>query len=111
MGEDDERERGQIDMQAKFHSFIFLLAVLFAGSAVYAGPSDSREKSPSEVGRFQLFQGNYISIDLKRQQTSTHTGIFLIDTKTGTVKLYLNKIDEQGRYIETWLPTDLQPEK
>jgi hypothetical protein len=61
--------------------------------------------------RCQLFQGNYISIDLKRQQTSSHTGIFLIDTKTGTVKRYLNKIDEQGRYIETWLPTDLQPEK
>jgi len=61
--------------------------------------------------RFQLFQGNYISIDLKRQQTSSHAGIFLIDTKTGTVKRYLNKIDEPGRYIETWLPTDLQPEK
>jgi len=98
-------------MGVRFHSFIFLVAIVFAGSAVYAGPSDSTEKSSSEIGRFQLFQGNYISIDLKRQQTSSHTGIFLLDTKTGTVKRYLNKIDEQGRYIETWLPTDIQLEK
>jgi hypothetical protein len=101
----------EISMGAKLQSFIFLFAIVFAGGAVYAASSDSKEKSYSEVGRFQLFQGNYISIDLKRQQTSPHTGIFLIDTKTGTVKRYLNKIDEQGRYIETWLPTDLQPEK
>ncbi|HXX34917.1 MAG TPA: hypothetical protein VEM15_10650, partial [Thermodesulfobacteriota bacterium] len=66
-------------MRVKFCSFIFLLAVILAGSAGYAGSTDPREKSSSEVGRFQLFQGNYISIDLKRQQTSTHTGIFLLD--------------------------------
>lgn len=107
----DEIRKEEIDMGVKFHSFIFLLAIVFAGSAVYAGPPDSKEKSSSEVGRFQLFQGNYISIDLKRQQTSSHMGIFLLDTKTGVVKRYLNKIDEQGKYIETWLPTDLQPEK
>ncbi len=111
MGKYDEIRKEEIDMGIKFHSFIFLLAIVFAGSAVYAGPPDSKEKSSSEVGRFQLFQGNYISIDLKRQQTSSHMGIFLLDTKTGVVKRYLNKIDEQGKYIETWLPTDLQPEK
>ena len=98
-------------MQVKLYSFILLLAFVLAGSVAYAGPSDPKEKSSSEVGRFQLFQGNYISIDLKRQQTSTHTGVFLLDTKTGAVKRYVNKIDEQGKYIETWLPTDLQPEK
>jgi hypothetical protein len=111
LGKDDEMEKEEINMRVRFHSVILLLAVLFAGSAVYAGPPDSKDKSSSEIGRFQLFQGNYISIDLKRQQTSSHTAIFLLDTKTGTVKRYLNKIDEQGRYIETWLPTDLQPEK
>ena len=104
-------EKEGIDMRVKIHSFIFLFAVVLAGSTVYAGPSDSKEKASSEIGRFQLFQGNYISIDLKRQQTSSHTGISLIDTKRGTVKRYLNKIDEQGRCRETWLPTDLQPEK
>jgi hypothetical protein len=104
-------EKEEISMGAKLHSFIFLLAIVFAGSAVYAGASDSKDKTHSEVGRFQLFQGNYVSIDIKRQQTSSHTGIFLIDTQTGTVKRYLNKIDEQGRYIETWLPTDIQSEK
>jgi hypothetical protein len=104
-------EKEEINMGVKFHSFIFLLAIVFAGSAVYAESSASKDKAYSEVGRFQLFQGNYISIDLKRQQTSSHTGIFLLDTKTGMVKRYLNKIDEQGRYIETWLPTDIQSEK
>jgi len=104
-------EKGEINMGVKFHSFIFLLAIVFAGSTVYAGSSDSKEGCSSEIGRYQLFQGNYISIDLKRQQTSPHTGIFLLDTKTGTVKRYLNKIDEQGKYIETWLPTDIQLEK
>lgn len=104
-------EKEEISMGAKLHSFIFLLAIIFAGSAVYAQSSDSKDKTYSEVGRFQLFQGNYVSFDIKKQQTSSHTGIFLLDTKTGTVKRYVNKIDEQGRYIETWLPTDIQSEK
>ncbi|MFZ6016206.1 MAG: hypothetical protein ACOYU0_01070 [Nitrospirota bacterium] len=76
-------------------------------NVVYAETSTS----DSDVGRYQLFQGTYTSTDLKRQETSTHVGIFLLDTKTGKVKRYVNKIDEQGKYIETWLPTELTPEK
>lgn len=61
----------------------------------------------SETGRFQLFQGNYTTFDLKRKETYVHQAVFLLDSQTGEVKRYINKIDEEGRYIETWLPTDL----
>ncbi|MBI5893364.1 MAG: hypothetical protein HZB79_06910 [Deltaproteobacteria bacterium] len=92
-------------MRLRLYLLIIISTLVMKGGEVYA------ESSDSEVGRYQLFQGNYTSIDLRRQQTSTHTGIFLIDTKTGKVKRYLNKIDEEGRYIETWVTTDLPMEK
>jgi hypothetical protein len=61
-----------------------------------------------EIGRYQLFQGMFTTLDLKyRQASSTHNAVFLLDTVTGVVKRYVNRIDEDGRYIETWLTTDL----
>ena len=81
---------------------------MFTAGAVFAQSSPPSKGKEGEVGRYQLFQGTYTSIDLKRQQTATHAGVFLIDTKTGEVKRYLNKIDEQGTYIETWMPTETQ---
>lgn len=86
---------------------VIILTLLVSTILVSAEPAITN----FDLGRYQLFQGNYKSIDLKRQQTSTHTGIFLVDTKTGKVKRYLNKIDEQGRYIETWVQTELPVEK
>jgi hypothetical protein len=61
----------------------------------------------NDINRFQLFQGEYTSFDLKRKETNVHQAVFLLDSRTGEVKRYINKIDENGRYIETWLPTDL----
>ena len=63
--------------------------------------------SCNDTGRFQLFQGEYTTFDLKRKETNVTQAVFLIDSRTGEVKRYINKIDENGRYIETWLPTDL----
>ena len=83
--------------------FLMIMGLVLAGW-VLAKPASARDLE--EVGRYQLFQGSYTSIDLKRQQTATHAGVFLIDTKTGKVKRYLNKIDEQGNYIETWVTTE-----
>lgn len=97
-------------MRARFFFFILCSMILLGGS-VHGQSASTKGAEDSEIGRYQLFQGNYTSIDLKRQQTSTHTGIFLIDTKTGKVKRYLNKIDEEGKYIETWVPTELPAEK
>jgi len=65
-------------------------------------------KQPLEIGRYQLFQGTFTTLDLKYSQaSSTHNAVFLLDTATGQVKRYSNRIDEDGRYIETWLPTDV----
>lgn len=65
-------------------------------------------RSVQEIGRYQLFQGTYTTLDLKyRQASSTHNAVFLLDTATGQVKRYVNRIDEDGHYIETWLPTDI----
>jgi len=60
-----------------------------------------------DIGRFKLFQGEYTTFDLKRKETNVSQAVFLLDTQTGEVKRYINKIDENGHYIETWLPTDL----
>lgn len=61
----------------------------------------------AESGRYQLFQGSYTTFDLKRKETYISQAVFLLDSQTGEVKRYVNKVDEEGRYIETWLPTDV----
>ena len=64
-------------------------------------------KTGTEIGRYQLFQGSYTTFDLKRKETYVHQGVFLLDSVTGQVRRYINKIDEDGRYIETWVTTEL----
>lgn len=64
----------------------------------------------AESGRYQLFQGSYTTFDLKRKETYVSQAVFLLDSQTGEVKRYVNKVDEEGRYIETWLPTDVTTE-
>lgn len=71
----------------------------------------SAEAKEGDDGRYQLFQGTYTTFDLKRQQTSTSSAIFLIDTRTGKVKRYVNRVDEDGKYVEIWLPTETAVEK
>ncbi len=93
----------------KFFVLILILFSFLATSSLGFAQSDvSKETRGSSIGRYQLFQGTYSSYDLRRQQTSTHAGIFLLDTQTGKVKRYLNKIDEEGKYIETWVPTETE---
>jgi len=92
-------------------SFIIIICfILLMGSIVCAENPVSKDAC-SDIGRYQLFQGTYKTFDLKSQEGTTSTGIFLIDTKTGTVKRYLNKIDADGKYIETWVSTEVQQEK
>lgn len=86
---------------------VLLLIVTLSSSALHANEAGAVRSQ--EIGRFQLFQGEYTTYDLKRQQTSTTTAVFMIDTATGSVKRYVNRIDEDGRYTETWVPTDLAP--
>ena len=70
-------------------------------------PTPGEAGTCNDTGRFQLFQGEYTTFDLKRKETNVTQAVFLLDSRTGEVKRYINKIDENGRYIETWLPTDL----
>jgi len=83
---------------------LFLLIVSFV---ILSSPVKAAAAPSHESGRFSLFQGSYTTFDLKRKETYVHQAVFLLDTQTGEVKRYINKIDENGRYIETWLPTDL----
>jgi len=83
------------------------LALLVVPFAAFANSSKAAGTSSSDSGRYSLFQGSYTTFDLKRKETYVHQAVFLLDTQTGEVKRYINKIDENGRYIETWLPTDL----
>jgi len=90
---------------------ILLVGAFFIsmGNISFAQSPKALPGNSSEVGRYQLFQGTYTTFDLRRQETSLSQGIFLIDTKTGKVSRYVNRIDPQGKYIETWLPTDVTP--
>lgn len=83
---------------------LFLLIVSFA---TLSSPIKAVAAPSHDPGRYSLFQGSYTTFDLKRKETYVHQAVFLLDTQTGEVKRYINKIDENGRYIETWLPTDL----
>lgn len=88
--------------------WILMIFTFLGGGISFAQSAPPSKGKEGDVGRYQLFQGTYTSIDIKRQQTSTHAGVFLIDTKTGQVKRYLNKIDTEGKYIETWVPTETE---
>ncbi len=94
------------------HIFTALVVVTaMTASTLYAADNSGSKENfnvSRDVGRYQLFQGSYTTLDLKyRQSYSAHSAVFLLDTATGNVKRYVNKIDEDGRYIETWLPTEV----
>jgi hypothetical protein len=91
-------------MRIRIFYLLMTLSFLIGGNCF----AESVPAPKGDIGRYQLFQGTYTSIDIKRQQTSTHAGVFMIDTKTGQVKRYLNKIDAEGKYIETWVPTETE---
>lgn len=92
----------------RYYGMIGVCITLLALPIVsFANPGKAAVTSCSDCGRYALFQGNYTTFDLKRKETNVSQAVFLLDTQTGEVKRYINKIDENGLYIETWLPTDL----
>jgi len=94
--------------------FTGLVVAAISASTSFAAESSGSKENVSvsrDIGRYQLFQGSYTTIDLKYRQTSSgFSAVFLLDTATGNVKRYVNRIDEDGRYIETWLPTEVTPQ-
>jgi hypothetical protein len=98
-------------MKRLITSLVFVVLSTSTVSAIETATQKEAARIAQEIGRYQLFQGQYTVYDLKRGGQSTTT-IFLIDTATGQVKRYINKIDEDGKYIESWVPTDTPiPEK
>jgi hypothetical protein len=84
-------------------------ALLVVPIMALINPGKATGASSPDAARYVLFQGSYTTFDLKRKETNLSQAVFLLDSHTGEVKRYINKIDENGVYIETWLPTDLPP--
>ncbi len=90
--------------------FLFCCLTIAVSSTANAESPGGKEAGCSGIGRYQLFHGEYKAFDQKSQQWIPSVGIFRIDTTTGEVKRYLNKIDVDGKYIETWQPTEVKIE-
>ncbi|KAF0143673.1 MAG: hypothetical protein FD156_2483 [Nitrospirae bacterium] len=91
--------------------FINIICFILLTGTIVCAENPVPKDTLYDIGRYQLFQGTYTTFDLKNGQSVTSNGVFLLDTKTGSVKRYLNKIDEDGSYIETWIPTEVQTKK
>jgi hypothetical protein len=92
---------------------MLVVMVLLATTAQASETSQAKKEKDLDIdfGRYQMFQGTYSTFDLRRSETYSSTSVFLIDTKTGQVRRYVNKIDTDGRYIEEWVATDRVQEK
>jgi hypothetical protein len=86
------------------------MATALIASTVHAADQPARN-GDADRGRYVLFQGTYSTFDLRRSETYTTTSVFLLDTRTGHVQRYVNKIDTDGRYIEEWVPTSRTQER
>jgi hypothetical protein len=86
---------------------VFVITFMTASTLCAAETAVQKEASriTQEIGRYQLFQGQYTVYDLKRGGQALTT-LFLIDTATGQVKRYVHKVEEDGRYTEIWVSTD-----
>ena len=88
-----------------------IVVTLLLASAAQGAEPVAKKETDIDAARFQLFQGTYSTFDLRRSETYSSTSVFLLDTRTGRVKRYVNKIDTDGRYIEEWVPTDRSQER
>lgn len=88
---------------------IVLLGVIFIIFCVSNNPPVAKNvQENSNIGRFQLFQGTFESIDPKNKRVEKEIVIFLLDTTSGKVKQYSTGITKEGRFYEGWRPTDFK---
>ena len=88
------------EVPLKTISFFFLFLVL-CSSAAFA-----EEK---QAGRYQLFQGHYTHWD--QALANQNNEIFLLDTVTGEVKVYVSATLENGKQIKYWAPAVMDETK
>lgn len=85
---------------------IFLAAVMVCVTGVLAFSDVKRSNTtadqPTEIGRFVLFQGNYVVAS--GEQRWNELGVFKIDTITGKTWKYCAGMSD-GKLYEKWLLT------
>ena len=79
--------------------------ILWIGAMAVAGllqtPLEAQE--PSEVGRYQLFQGKYEHWDTDQGAKTEQSDMFLLDTVTGTASYYVSSV-KNGKQMRYWQP-------
>ena len=94
-------------MKSTRYSIILICIAAATGSSWHLLAQENEAKPTTslpltQVGRFQLFQGTFTSIDGKDDRTYKDSGIFMIDTLTGNVKAYRSGLTKEGKLYEGW---------
>ena len=76
--------------------YLFVIANLFLFS--------SQASAEGEVGRYQLFQAKYNHWDSVQNTSSENNELFLLDTATGEVKVYVSTTVMGGKQVKYWTP-------
>lgn len=77
-----------------------LFIVALTGTMIFFG---NRNGWAQEIGRYQLFQGSYSHLDADSGATSDKKEVFLLDTATGDVQVYVSTSTE-GKQVKYWSP-------
>jgi len=83
-------------MKSKF-IIISMLLIIICSPAIAAVNS-----TPSQVGRYQLFQGTYRIGSAQDGQVAEAKDVFKIDTVTGKTWVYMTGFDENQNPVEFW---------
>ena len=78
--------------------------IVLALSTSFQVFSEVNGKDASEnIGRYQLFQGEYPTYDVKNNKIDVGRDLFLLDTATGRVYKYSTGIGSDGKVFERWV--------
>ena len=79
------------------------LLVVSLLALVSAGMFFAKAACAQEVGRDQLFQGEYNEVDTNSGASTEKNDIFLLDTTTGEIQIYVASTS-QGKRVNYWMP-------
>ena len=89
---------------------ITILALLTLVILSWAQTSNTPDNDvvDNDVGRYQLFQGEYEIVFAKDSLIGEEKKVFKIDTITGNTWILFSGQDEDGYYKNVWFPIDGQ---
>lgn len=104
-------------MNQRLWGVVALLFGLCVGFIVQQNKSNVASAAPaqlqSQVGRYQLFQGNYTEVNLHPDKDQLFASgvqqkqaIFRVDTATGNVTRYVVGTEADGTPVEGWASTN-----